>query len=203
MYSLMSKRMNSTPSACASCLASLGLADAGRAREQEGADRLVRLPEAGARQLDRRRQRLDRLSWPKTDRFSSRLELLAAARVSEMVTLLRRDLRHRGDDALDVPGTYASSCVVAGGRSCTMAPASSITSMALSGRYRSLMYLADSSAAARKRRVGVGHAVVLLVVRFEPSRSARSPRRDGSAMSIFWKRRASARSVSKWFLYSS
>ncbi len=38
-----------------------GLADAGRTREQVGTDRLLRLAQAGARQLDRCRQRLDRL----------------------------------------------------------------------------------------------------------------------------------------------
>ena len=42
-------------------LGHLGLADAGRAGEQVAADRLLRLAQAGAGELDRRRQRLDRL----------------------------------------------------------------------------------------------------------------------------------------------
>ena len=42
-------------------LGDLGLADAGRAREQVAADRLLRLAQARARQLDGARQRLDRL----------------------------------------------------------------------------------------------------------------------------------------------
>ena len=39
----------------------LGLADAGRTREQIGANRLLRLAQAGARELDRGRERIDRL----------------------------------------------------------------------------------------------------------------------------------------------
>ena len=45
-------------------LGHLGLADAGRAREQVAADRLLRLAQAGAGQLDRRGQRGIAVSWP-------------------------------------------------------------------------------------------------------------------------------------------
>ena len=61
MYSDMSKRMSSTPSERGKLLCHLGLADAGRAGEQVAADRLFRLAQTGARELDRGRQRLDRL----------------------------------------------------------------------------------------------------------------------------------------------
>jgi hypothetical protein len=64
MYSDMSKRSSSTPSEDRQLLGDFGLADAGWAGEQVGADRLVGLAQAGARQLDRRRQRIDGLSWP-------------------------------------------------------------------------------------------------------------------------------------------
>jgi hypothetical protein len=53
-------------------LGDFGLADAGRAGEQVGADRLFRFAQAGARQLDGRGQRLDRLVLAVTPtRFSS------------------------------------------------------------------------------------------------------------------------------------
>jgi hypothetical protein len=57
-------------------------------------------------------------------------------------------------------------CLLAGS-SCTAAPASSITSIALSGRKRSFTCLADRSAAARSGPVRVLHAVVALVVRLQ------------------------------------
>ena len=61
MYSLMSKRRNSTPSDCGELLGELGLADAGRAGEEERADRLVGVAEAGARELDGADDLLDRV----------------------------------------------------------------------------------------------------------------------------------------------
>ncbi len=56
----MSKRRNSTPRTVRELLGELGLADAGGAGEQEAAGRLVGVAEAGARQLDHRRELLDR-----------------------------------------------------------------------------------------------------------------------------------------------
>ena len=79
----------------------LGLADAGRAGEQVVADRLLRLAQAGARQLDRRRQRLDRLVLAEHHRLQVALQvaqrLLVVGRHA-----LRRDARDLGDDLLDV-----------------------------------------------------------------------------------------------------
>ncbi len=53
MYSDMSKRSSSTPSDVGQLLRHFGLADAGGAREQVGADRLLRLAQARPGQLDR------------------------------------------------------------------------------------------------------------------------------------------------------
>ena len=53
--------MSSTPSDQRELPRDLGLADAGRAGEQVGADRLLGVAQAGAGQLDRGGQRLDRL----------------------------------------------------------------------------------------------------------------------------------------------
>jgi hypothetical protein len=64
MYSDMSKRSSSTPSEERQLLGDFGLADAGRAGEQVGADRLFRFAQAGAGQLDRRSQRSMARSWP-------------------------------------------------------------------------------------------------------------------------------------------
>ena len=97
----MSKRSSSTPSEAASWLGDFGLADAGRAGEQVAADRLVRLAQAGARQLDRRGDSASiALSCPKTTRFSVLVEVL-----QHLLVVLRhglgRDARHRRDGGLD------------------------------------------------------------------------------------------------------
>jgi hypothetical protein len=63
-------------------LRDLGLADAGGAAEQERADRLVGLPRPRARHLDRRGQRVDRGSWPKTTLFRSRSSVCSLLRSS-------------------------------------------------------------------------------------------------------------------------
>jgi len=88
------------------------------------------------------------------------------------------------------------------GRMRWAAPASSITSIALSGRWRSLMYLADSSAAAVI-------APELYLTPWCSSKRDFSPLRIsivcatvGSLTSIFWKRRESAWSFSKMPRYS-
>ena len=75
MYSDMSKRMNSTPSAMRQLARDLGLADAGGAGEQEAADRLALIAEPGARHLDGGGQRLDRLVLAEDHQLQVALEV--------------------------------------------------------------------------------------------------------------------------------
>ena len=81
----------------------LGLADAGRAGEQVIADRLVGIAQAGARQLDRRRQLLDRHVLAEDDALQVGLEMLEHALVVGRHRL-GRDPRHGRDDRLDFLG---------------------------------------------------------------------------------------------------
>jgi hypothetical protein len=118
-------------------LGDFGLADAGRAAEQEGADRLVRIAEARAGHLDGLASASMAASWPKTTFFRSRSRVFSAARSS--LETLRGGMRA-------ILATISSISVLPMsffwrdlGRMRWAAPASSITSMALSGRWRSLM----------------------------------------------------------------
>ena len=124
----------------------LGLADAGGAGEQVAADRLLRLAQAGAGELDRRGQRLDRLVLAEHDA----LQVLVDGAQHLGVGLgdgLGRDARHGGDGGLHLLDADLLLALPSGTSICE-APVSSITSMALSGSLRSWMYLADSSTAA-------------------------------------------------------
>ena len=79
----------------------LGLADARGPGEQIGADRLFRMAEAGARHLDRGRQRLDGVVLPEHHHLEitfERLERLAVGGGNR----LGRNARDLGDDVLDV-----------------------------------------------------------------------------------------------------
>jgi hypothetical protein len=136
MYSDMSKRSISTPSEDGQLLGDFGLADAGWAGEQVGADRLVGLAQARTGQLDRRRQRIDGRVLAEDDPRSS-LSRLARTVLVILGHGLRRNPRHGGDGVLDldVDGLLA----LFSGSSIWAAPVSSITSMALSGSLRSLM----------------------------------------------------------------
>jgi hypothetical protein len=82
-------------------LGDLGLADAGRTGEQERADRLLRPAEAGARDANRGRQRLDRLVLAEDRELQVLVQALEAALVRHRHAA-RRDPRDLGDDALDV-----------------------------------------------------------------------------------------------------
>ena len=166
MYSLMSKRMNSMPSTEASCLATSVLpTPVGPANRKEPTG-FSGWPRPARDSLIADASAWIASSCPKTESFRSRSSVSSRSR-SEIDTL-------RGGILAIVATTCSMSLVRTiflrwpAGCICTMAPASSMTSMALSGRWRSLMYFADSSAAARKRAAGVGHAVVLLVVRLQP-----------------------------------
>ena len=98
-------------------LGDLGLADAGGAGEQVAADRLLRLAQAGARQLDGAGQRLDRLVLAE----HQALQVLVDVGQHLGVGLgdgLGRDARHGGDGRLDLLHARSSSCA------CPPAPAS-------------------------------------------------------------------------------
>ena len=97
----MSKRIRSHAEAGGELLGDLGLADAGRAREQIAADRLLRLAQAGAGKLDRRGQRLDRLVLTVDRGFQRLLEMLEHLGVV-LRHRLRRNPRHGGDGGLDL-----------------------------------------------------------------------------------------------------
>ena len=78
-----------------------GLADAGRTREQVGADRLLRLAQAGAGELDRRGDLLDRRVLAVDDPLQRLVEMPEHLGVV-LGDRLRRDARHRRDGVLDL-----------------------------------------------------------------------------------------------------
>src|SRR5471032_1340606 len=82
-------------------LGHLGLADAGRTGEQEGADRLVGLAQAGARHLDGRGQRFDGRVLAEHHVAQVAVDGLQLAAVV-LVDGLRRDAGDLGDDVLDL-----------------------------------------------------------------------------------------------------
>jgi hypothetical protein len=124
-------------------LGDLGLADAGGPAEQVAADRLLRVAEAGAGHLHGRGQLLDRLV----------LAVDRAVQVGlQVAQRLGVDLLTDFGGMRAILATMASTSSwpmiffrSASGTSIWLAPASSITSIALSGSLRSLMYLAASS----------------------------------------------------------
>src|SRR5712692_10202769 len=82
-------------------LGHLGLADAGRAGEQVAADRLFRLAQARARELDRSRERGNRLVLAVDDLLEGLVEMLQHHRVV-LRHRLRRNARHGGAGGLDL-----------------------------------------------------------------------------------------------------
>ncbi len=82
-------------------LGDLGLADAGRAAEQEGADRLVGPAQARARHLDRRGERVDRRVLAEDHALQVAVQRLQLAAVVAG-NAGRRDARDLGDDLLDL-----------------------------------------------------------------------------------------------------
>ena len=97
----MSKRISSTPSALASCLATSVLPTPVGPGEQVAADRLLRLAQARAGELDRGRQRLDRLVLA-VDRGLERLVEMLEHRRIVLRHGLGRNPRHGGDGGLDL-----------------------------------------------------------------------------------------------------
>jgi hypothetical protein len=118
-------------------LGHLGLADAGGAREQVVADGLFRLAQAGARQLDRRRQRLDRVVLAEDHALERAFEVLEhlASSLETFLGGMRAILATTASISL-APMVLRR---LDSATRCCAAPASSMTSMALSGSLRSLM----------------------------------------------------------------
>ncbi len=81
----------------------LGLAHAGRPGEEVVADGLLRLAQAGARQLDRARQRLDRLVLAEHHALEGLLQILEHLGIV-LGDILRRDAGDLGDHRLDLLG---------------------------------------------------------------------------------------------------
>mmetsp|Transcript_44538 Transcript_44538/g.104540 ORF Transcript_44538/g.104540 Transcript_44538/m.104540 type:complete len:229 (+) Transcript_44538:1301-1987(+) len=139
-------------------------------------------------------------SWPKTTLFRSR---------SRVLSLLRSSLLTDAGGMRAILATMSSTsvrvmvffCLLLGRMRCA-APASSMTSMALSGRWRSLMYLADSSAAACSAPSAYLTEWCSSKRLLRPLRISMVCSTEGSATSTFWKRRDSAASFSKMPRYS-
>ena len=139
-------------------------------------------------------------SWPKTTLFRSRSSVFSLPR-SSLDTLaggMRAILATISSTSARVMVFF---CLFLGRMRCA-APASSMTSMALSGRWRSLMYLADSSAAACSAPSAYLTLWCSSKRDFRPLRISIVCSTDGSTTSTFWKRRDSAASFSKMPRYS-
>ena len=140
------------------------------------------------------------LSCPKTTLFKSR---------SKVCNLPRSSLDTLAGGMRAILATMSSISVLlmvflrldTGSMRCA-APASSMTSMALSGKWRSLMYLALNSAAA----CNAANAYFTLWCSskrdFSPLRMSTVCSTVGSTTSTFWKRRERAASFSKIPRYS-
>ncbi len=119
-------------------LGDLGLADAGGAGEEVVADRLFGLAQTGAGQLDRRGQCVDRLVLTEDDALQRGLRGPSEPRRRpwrRSSAGCGRSWRRRPRS----PWCRWSSGACDSATRCCAAPASSITSMALSGSLRSLM----------------------------------------------------------------
>ena len=132
MYSDMSKRTSSTPVISASCRVNLGLADTGGTGEQERAHGPLLVVKARARHLDGRGERSDRLVLAEDHELQIAIEMLEHVAVGGRYGL-RRNPRHPGNDVLDQLDVNDLG-PMAHGLQRQFAPASSMTSMALSGR---------------------------------------------------------------------
>jgi hypothetical protein len=114
-----------------------GLADASRAGEQIAADWLFRLAQAGARELDRSRQRLDRLVLTVDDALERILQVLKYLRV--ILDTAFGGIRAMVAIVVSISLMPMVRLRRPSGNSICAAPDSSITSMALSGNLRSWM----------------------------------------------------------------
>ena len=200
MYSDMSKRIRSIPRMNASCFATSVLPTPVGPENRNAPIGFSGFPRPERAILIDAASASIAGSWPNTTFFRSRSIVASLLRSSD-------DTFCGGMRAILAMISSISTLPIvflrlAGGRMRCAAPASSMTSMALSGRCRSLMKRAASSAAV----------VSALAEYFTPWCSSKRdfrPRRIctvcstvGSLTSIFWKRRDSAWSFSKMPRYS-
>ena len=134
MYSLMSSEISasSSPNRNSARFGKFGLAHAGRTGEKERADGLVCFTETGARHLDRSRQCFNCRILSEYDIFEVTIDGLQLRTVI-LINRLRRDTRDLGNDVLDL-GLADGFFLFGFWQNACAAPASSITSIALSGR---------------------------------------------------------------------
>ena len=140
------------------------------------------------------------LSCPNTTLFKSR---------SKVFSLPRSSFDTLAGGMRAILATISSTSVLLmiflrldGAKMRCAAPASSITSIALSGKWRSLMYLALSSAAACKADTAYFTLWCSSKRDFKPFKISTVSATVGSTTSIFWKRRDNAASFSKMARYS-
>src|SRR5471032_714749 len=175
-------------------LGHLGLADAGRTGEQEGADRLSVLPRPARAILIAEASASMAGSWPNTTLRRSRSMVCSLLRSSWLTVCggMRAILAMMSSISA-LPMVFF--CFDFGRMRCA-APASSMTSMALSGRWRSLMKRAASSAAVDSADCEYLTPWCSSKRDFRPRRICTVCSTVGSLTSTFWKRRDSAWSFS-------
>ena len=140
------------------------------------------------------------LSWPNTTFFRSRSSVFSALRSSDDTFLAgMRAILATISSISVLPITFFCFDL---GRIFCAAPASSITSIALSGRWRSLMKRAESSAAVVSAAGAYLTPWCCSKRVFRPLRISIVSAIEGSGTSTFWKRRDSAWSFSKICRYS-
>ena len=146
-------------------LGHLGLAHAGGAGEQEIADRLVRVAQAAARQLDRRGQAADRLVLAEDHHLQVALEVLQHVLVGR-ADLLGRDPRHLGDDGLDL--LHVDQVLARFRREQALARAGLVDHVDRLVGQQAVADVLDRQVHGRlDRLVGIAHAVVGFVLRLQ------------------------------------
>jgi hypothetical protein len=174
----------------------LGLADAGGAGEEVVADRLVGIAQARADSLIAEDSTSIALSCPNTTRFRSRSRSCSVALSSALTDFggMRAMVAITG---LDLAG--GDDLLALGRRHQHLHRADLVDHVDRLVRQLAVVDVARRQLDRRLDRVGrVFDRVVLLEGERRPARIFTVSSIEGSLMSIFWKRRSSARSFSKW-----
>jgi hypothetical protein len=137
MYSDMSKRMSSTPMMKASCFATSVLPTPVGPEKRKLPTGFCGLPSPERAILMAAESASIALSWPNTTALRSRSRFFRAERSS--LETLRAGTRAIFETISSISGLPITFFCLDLGRMRCSAPASSITSIALSGRWRSLM----------------------------------------------------------------